>query len=65
MGLTQGNSLYKKTGDGYRDVAAKLGLKQAGWAWGQGLFDVENDGDWDLYVANGNATHSDARAPDY
>jgi hypothetical protein len=63
--LTQGNTLYNQVGKTFHDSADKLGIKNAGWAWGQAVMDLENDGDWDVYVANGNATHSDARAPDY
>ena len=63
--LAQGNTLYKRVGKVFTDSAGKLGLKNAGWAWGQAVLDLENDGDWDVYVANGNATHSNARAPDY
>ena len=58
-------TLYKRENGRYRDVAAAMGLAKAKWAWGQAVFDVDNDGDLDVYVANGNATHSDARAPDY
>ena len=63
--LAGGNTLYKREDGRYRDVAAAMGLAKAKWAWGQAVFDVDNDGDLDVYVANGNATHSDARAPDY
>ncbi|MBV72439.1 MAG: hypothetical protein CMH52_14030 [Myxococcales bacterium] len=65
FGLTQGNTYYKKAQNGFKDHAREMGLAHAGWAWGQAVFDIENDGDLDIYVANGNATHSDARAPDY
>ena len=63
--LAQGNSLFVPVEDGYRDDALKLQLAKANWAWGQAVFDIENDGDWDVYVVNGNLSHSDARAPDY
>ncbi|MGC6419422.1 MAG: FG-GAP repeat domain-containing protein [Bradymonadia bacterium] len=63
--LAGGNTLYKRENGRYRDVAASMGLAKAKWAWGQAVFDADNDGDLDVYVANGNATHSDARAPDY
>ena len=63
--LATGNALYTSTGDGYEDMAEELGVAEAGWAWGQAVFDPDNDGDWDLYVVNGNTSNRDARAPDY
>ncbi|MEE2788375.1 MAG: VCBS repeat-containing protein [Myxococcota bacterium] len=65
-GLAKGNSAFKKMSDaGYEDIADDLRIARAGWAWGQSVFDADNDGRWDVYVVNGNASHSDARAPDY
>ena len=64
--LAAGNALYTQDSSGrFSDDAQALGLAEAGWAWGQAVFDVENDGDWDVYVVNGNTSHQDARAPDY
>ena len=64
--LAKGNSAFKKTGGAvYEDIADELGIARAGWAWGQSVFDADNDGRWDIYAVNGNASHSDARAPDY
>ena len=64
--LSQGNALYAATdAGGYEDQAQTLGLAEAGWAWGQAVFDPDNDGDWDVYVVNGNTSNRDARAPDY
>ena len=63
--LSRGNSLFVPAEDGFRDVGPQMAVARANWAWGHTVFDLENDGDWDVYVANGNRTHSDARAPDY
>ena len=51
------NTLYRNLGDGrYRDVTGAAGLGRTSLAylgWGTRLFDVDNDGDLDLFVANG------------
>jgi hypothetical protein len=50
-------SLYKNNGDGtFDDVATKLGIGMwTRWmsGWGVKLFDYDNDGDLDLFAANG------------
>jgi len=66
MGIARGNTLYRATGNGaYDEAGSALGVHRAGWAWGHAFFDADNDGAFDLYVQNGNTSHSDARAPDY
>ena len=51
--LALGNSLYENTGGGYREVSAEAGPFPAGWAWGGGFFDLDNDGFEDLFTPNG------------
>ena len=52
--LAAGNSLFQNLGDGhYRDVTADVGGLSAGWAWGGGFLDFDNDGWEDLYTPNG------------
>jgi len=54
MKLAAGNSLYENVGGGYfRDATAEAGSFSAGWAWGGGFFDFDNDGWEDLYSPNG------------
>ena len=66
LGLAAGNTLYlQEPGGAYRQAATDLHVDHAGWAWGQAFFDADNDGDRDIFVVNGNTSHSDARAPDY
>jgi hypothetical protein len=52
--LALGNSLYENTGAGtFRDVSAGAGPFSAGWAWGGGFIDINNDGFEDLFTPNG------------
>ena len=52
--LAAGNSIFHNNGDGtFRDVTAQVGGLSAGWAWGGGLIDLDNDGWQDLYFPNG------------
>lgn len=60
----QGNALYERDGD-WKETGIARGVARADWAWGCVFFDLENDGDKDLFVANGFTTHSDPAAPDY
>ncbi len=53
----EGFPLYKNLGDGqFQDVTATAGLSaltSRSTAWGVGVFDFDNDGDKDLFTANG------------
>ena len=61
--MAAGNTLYESLGGGeYRDVAAERGVENAQWAWGGVFFDFDNDGDRDLHVVNGMASHPDPRS---
>jgi hypothetical protein len=52
--LAAGNFLYQNMGDGhYKDVTSDLGGLSAGWAWGGGFIDFDNDGWEDIYSPNG------------
>jgi len=49
-----GNSLYENLGDGtFREVTEEVGGFFAGWAFGGGFFDFDNDGWQDVYTPNG------------
>jgi hypothetical protein len=52
--MVRGNSLMRNNGSGgFSDVTSPMDEGYAGWAWGAGLGDFNNDGWEDLYVANG------------
>ena len=52
--LVEGNMLWENLGDGrFRDVAWKTGAADGGWSWGAVFGDFSNDGQTDIYVANG------------
>lgn len=69
LAMAAGNQLYARADgaglDGFRERGDELGVREAGWAWGHAAFDLENDGDRDLFVVNGLTSHSDAREPDF
>ncbi|MDA8018885.1 MAG: VCBS repeat-containing protein [Thermoanaerobaculia bacterium] len=49
----EGNSLFLNRGDGtYREVNGSH-TRRAGWSWGVGFVDFDNDTDLDLFAANG------------
>jgi hypothetical protein len=52
--LAAGNSLFENLGDGtFKNVTQAVGGFSAGWAWGGGFIDLDNDGWEDIYSPNG------------
>ena len=52
--LAAGNTLFENLGGGqFRDVSADVGPFSAGWAFGGGFVDLDNDGWEDLHAPNG------------
>jgi hypothetical protein len=52
--LAAGNTLFQNLGNGkFRDVSSEMGGFSAGWAWGGGFIDFDNDGWSDLYTPTG------------
>ncbi|MGE0772181.1 MAG: VCBS repeat-containing protein [Cyclobacteriaceae bacterium] len=48
------NVLHKKIGDsGYAEVGRLAGVAASEWSWGALIFDMDNDGRKDIFVANG------------
>ena len=52
--LAAGNTLFANLGDGqFKDVSASTGPFSAGWSFGGGFVDFDNDGWEDLHSPNG------------
>ena len=52
--LASGNTLFLGDGDGnFSDITQDIGGIGAGWAWGGGFLDFDNDGWEDVYAPNG------------
>ena len=61
-----GNQLFVQAADGsWVESAASMGIDDAGWAWASLFFDLDNDGDRDLFVTNGYTSNSDPDLPDW
>lgn len=53
-GMVAGNRIYENLGQGrFRDVSETAGPFLAGWAWGGGFLDFDNDGWQDVHTPNG------------
>ena len=65
--LTRGNQLFGgRTGPGgWHDRGVQLGVNDGGWSWSCSFYDLDNDGDKEIFVTNGNASHRDQEAPDF
>jgi len=65
--LAGGNQLFElsaETGE-WIELGSKLSINEAGWAWASLFLDIDNDGDKELFVTNGNTSHSNPETPDY
>ncbi len=51
--MTYGNRMFLRGGDTYTQAPFSDQMARAGWAWGASSFDFDNDGDQDVFVANG------------
>jgi hypothetical protein len=56
--LVQGNNMWvpEKGGRRYENMANAMGVEMAGWSFGAQFGDLNNDGNLDLYVVNGNVS---------
>ena len=65
--LTRGNQLFSRAAEdgAWGDRGVALGVNEGGWAWASLFYDVDNDGDKEIFVTNGNTSHEDPEAPDF
>ena len=56
-----GNRMYLRGDKGYDEPAFRDQVARTGWSWGCSSFDFENDGDLDVYVANGYVSGNSAK----
>ena len=56
-----GNRLYLRRDGVFRQAPLSDRVARTGWSWGCSSFDFDNDGDLDLYVANGHKSRQSAR----
>jgi hypothetical protein len=54
--MAYGNRMYLAGQDGFAEPAFRDQVARTGWAWGATSFDFDNDGDQDIFVANGHAS---------
>ncbi|KAF0246496.1 MAG: fg-gap repeat [Planctomycetota bacterium] len=67
MVLAQGNQLFefdRKKGT-WSETGIERGVNWADWAWACLFWDPDNDGDKDIFVANGYTSNTDSSAPDF
>ena len=58
----KGNTLFRGQADGtFVDATFDSGVAHGRWAWSSDALDFDNDGDEDLYIANGYVTNSDTK----
>lgn len=64
--LSRGNQLFSLEPDSatWMERSVSLGVNEAGWAWGALFYDLDNDGDKDIFVTNGNTSYAERGAPD-
>ena len=54
MRMAFGNRMYLSGDAGWREPAFRSEVARTGWTWGTTAFDFDNDGDPDIFAANGN-----------
>jgi hypothetical protein len=56
MRMAFGNRMYLAADDGWREPEFSAQVARTGWTWGTTAFDFDNDGDPDLFTANGHVS---------
>lgn len=67
MAIAYGNQLFERRAGsaGWTESSLDRRVNWADWAWSCNFFDVDNDGDKELFVTNGYTSNRDAAAPDW
>ena len=62
LGMAWGNRMYfRQANNDYAQSAAGTAVARTGWSWGCADLDFDNDGDPDIYIANGHDSKTTAR----
>jgi hypothetical protein len=56
MRMAWGNRMYLARDGGFEEPEWKAQVARTGWTWGTTAFDFDNDGDRDLFAANGHVS---------
>jgi hypothetical protein len=56
MRMAFGNRMYLASDQGWREPRFAADVARTGWTWGTTAFDFDNDGDPDIFAANGHAS---------
>jgi hypothetical protein len=56
MVMGYGNRMFLREGDGWVTAPFNADVARTGWSWGTSSFDFDNDGDRDIFVANGHVS---------
>jgi hypothetical protein len=54
MRMGYGNRMYLASSEGWKEPDFRSDVARTGWTWGTTAFDFDNDGDSDIFAANGN-----------
>jgi len=61
MRMAWGNRMFLASNGGFVEPAFKAQVARTGWTWGTTAFDFDNDGDRDLFAANGHRSGESTR----